>query len=108
MTEDQKPEEPKNQRPPNWNQKVTKTGTIMTHLMTYAGPNGSEYRLHDAEYQGKHYFDFRKYDSRTRGDMSTPAGVRLNPRLLEFLEDAMMQWRRFHKKITVKEGKLDF
>ena len=86
-------------------QKVTKSGTIMTHLMTYSGPNGSEYRLHDAEYKGKHYFDFRKYDPRTRGGVPTRGGIRLNPRLLEFLEDGMMRWRRFYKQIVVREGK---
>jgi|GEM_PF-1495170 len=86
-------------------QLVTKSGTIMTHLMTYTGPNGSEYRLHDAEYKGKHYFDFRKYDQRTRGGIPTRGGIRLNPRLLEFLEDSMMRWRRFYKQTTIKEVK---
>ena len=88
-------------------QLVTKSGTIMTHLMTYSGPNGFEYRLHDAEYKGKHYFDFRKYDPRTRGGVPTRGGLRLNPRLLEFLEDAMMRWRRFYKQTVVREGKRD-
>ena len=105
MTEDQKLQDQNNQITPNGDQKVTKSGTIMTHLMTYSGPNGSEYRLHDAEYQGKHYFDFRKYIQQTRGGMPTPAGVRLNPKLLEFLEDAMMRWRRFYKQIIVREAK---
>ena len=86
-------------------QLVTKSGTIMTHLMTYSGPSGSEYRLHDAEFKGKHYFDFRKYDPRTRGGVPTRGGIRLNPRLLEFLEDAMMRWRRFYKQTVVREGK---
>lgn len=99
---------PQNQNQPERNHAgstVTKSGTIMTHLMTYSGPNGSEYRLHDAEYEGKHYFDFRKYDQRTRGGMPTRGGIRLNPRLLEFLEDAMMRWRRFYKQTVVREGK---
>jgi len=84
---------------------VTRSGTIMTHLMTYSAPTGSQYRLHDAEYKGKHYFDFRRYDPRTRGGVPTQGGLRLNPRTLEFLEDAMMRWRRFYKQSVVQEGK---
>lgn len=84
---------------------VTKSGTIMTHLMSYSAPNGSEYRLHDAEYKGKHYFDFRRYDPRSRGGVPTQGGLRLNPRTLEFLEDAMMRWRRFYKQTVIQEGK---
>lgn len=105
MTEDQKPEDQKSPMTTNQDQTVTKSGTIMTHLMTYTGSNGAEYRLHDAEYRGKHYFDFRKYDQRTRGGMPTKGGLRLNPRMLEFLEDGMMRWRRFYKQAVVREAK---
>ncbi len=105
MTEDQRNQAPIPSRPLNQGQTITKTGTIMTHLMTYAGPNGTEFQLRDAEYQGKHYFDFRKFDPLRRGDKPLPTGIRLSPKGLEFLEDAMAQWRRFHKQVVVREGK---
>ena len=107
MNEDQKPLDQNNDRTLNEGQKITKTGTIMTHLMTYAGPNGTEYQLRDAEYQGKHYFDYRKFDPLRRGDKPVPTGIRLSPKGLTFLEDAMGIWRRFYKQIQVKEGKRD-
>lgn len=101
MTEDQK--EPRSEDAAK--SMITKSGTIMTHLMTYTSANGTEYRLHDAEYKGKHYFDFRRYDPRMPGGMPTRGGLRLNPRMLEFLEDSMMRWRRFYKQVVVKEAK---
>jgi len=108
MNENQQPQDQNNPRTLNQGQRVTKTGTIMTHLMSYAGPNGSEFQLRDAEYQGKHYFDFRKFDPKRRGDKPMPTGIRLSPKGLAFLEDAMANWRRYYKQIQVKEGKLDF
>jgi len=85
--------------------KLTPSGTIMTHLMTYRTPGGKEFRLHDAEYKGKHYFDYRKYDQRTRGASPTKSGLRAGPKDLEFLEDAMMRWRRYYKQVIVREAK---
>lgn len=106
MNENQKTQDPNSTRTLNEGQRITKTGTIMTHLMSYAGPNGTEYQLRDAEFKGKHYFDFRKFDPLKRGDKPMPMGIRLSPKGLEFLEDAMAKWRRFYKQIQVKEGKL--
>ena len=108
MTEDQKPQEQISSRALNEGQKITKTGTIMTHLLTYAGPNGTEYQLRDAEFQGMHYFDFRKFDPLRRGDKPAPTGIRLSPKGLGLLEDAMAKWRRYYKETIVKKGKFDF
>ena len=107
MSENKSPQDQSSFRALNQEQKITKTGTIMTHLLTYAGPNGSEYQLRDAEFKGKHYFDFRKFDPLRRGDKPAPTGIRLSPQGLELLEDAMAKWRRYYKQIQVKEAKLD-
>lgn len=84
------------------------SGTIMTHLMTYRIPGGREYQLHDAEYNGRHYFDFRKYDQKAVGTIPTKSGFRANFKELEFLTDAVMRWRRYHRHVVVKEAKREF
>jgi len=71
----------------------------MTHLFSYQGPRGQEIRLHDAEFLGRHYFDFRFYEKGNRGIFPKERGIRLGLREVEFLQDAVARWKAFHKEL---------
>ncbi len=72
----------------------------MTHLLSYQGPREGEMRLHDAEYRGEHYFDYRRYEKLTRGMASTPKGLRLSRSGVGLLKDAIARWEEFYKQVT--------
>ena len=67
----------------------------MTHLMSYQGPRDQEIRLHNAEFRGKHYLDFRFYDKKSGRDIPTKRGVRLDSVSVGHLEDAILKWKSF-------------
>ncbi len=73
----------------------------MTHLVSYEAQRDQEIRLHDAEFRGRHYFDFRFYEKRTRGMVPTPRGIRLGLQAVEHLEDAISRWKSFIKRFEV-------
>ena len=79
--------------------KERKDEAVMTRLMTYQGPRDQEIRLHNAEFRGKHYFDFRFYEKGSGGDIPTRRGVRLAATSVGHLEDAISRWKSF-----IKEG----
>ena len=78
---------------------LRKTGTsdeaLMTYIGSYMAPREQEIRLHDAEFRGKHYFDFRFYDKRSDGGIPTKRGVRLDVTSVGHLVDAISSWQAF-------------
>lgn len=77
--------------------------TKMIHLMSFPASRGDEWQLHDAEYRGQHFFDYRRYESRTRGKVATPKGVRLSRYGVEHLKDAICKWEEFYKRTVLQK-----
>lgn len=69
----------------------------MTHLISYQASRGQEIRLHDAEFRGEHYFDFRFYDKGNQGMVPTKRGIRLGLLDVGRLRDSISRWRSFYK-----------
>ncbi len=65
-------------------------------LRTYPAHEGREFRLHDVEFYGKSYFDFRLFEKYLTGVVSRKRGIRLSAPLVEFLEDAIWNWKSYH------------
>lgn len=84
------------------------TEAKMTHLLSYKGPRGQEARLHDAEFRGEHYFDFRFYEGGKEGVVPTRRGIRIGAKFVEHLEEAITRWKEFVRQVkdTETEGSL--
>jgi hypothetical protein len=79
----------------------------MTYLLSYETPRGQEIRVHDAEFRGQHYFDFRFYEKGTQGSVPTRRGIRLGLRDVGHLEDAVSKWRSFLERLEPKDSVQD-